>query len=133
MLRALTVLVISAFTLGACGFQMENYQGETSRDDIENMGMNEKVTTDTQNPRSIKYVGETWGLKQDRELIKKSVEQMPGVNVKRVILEASRVWVTVDIDGEKDMSKAEKEEWKKEIEQTIYQAVPRYDVDVKIR
>ncbi|MGI8316602.1 hypothetical protein [Halobacillus mangrovi] len=133
MLRALTVIVISAFILAACGFQMENYQGETSRDDVENMGMNEKVTTDTQNPRSIKYVGDTWGLKQDRELIKESVEQMPGVNVKRVILEASRVWVSVDIDGEKDMSKAEKEEWKKEIEQTIYQAVPRYDVDVKIR
>ncbi|KHE72522.1 hypothetical protein [Halobacillus sp. BBL2006] len=132
MLRALTVIMLSIFFMTACGLQMDKYQGQTSRDDVENMGMNERVTTDTENPRLIKYVGDTWGLKQDRELIKKTVNDMPGVTVKRVIIEASRVWVTVDIDGEDKLSKAELEDWKDEIHQAVYKAVPRYDINVKV-
>ncbi|QHT48174.1 hypothetical protein M662_17370 [Bacillus sp. SB49] len=126
----LVILVVGA----ACGLQQgDKYQGMTSRDDIENMGMNNEVTRDTENPRSIDKVGYTWGLKQDRENMKEAVQQLPGVDVKRIILEAGDAWVTVDIDGEADMSDSELSEWKKQIQEAVFQAVPRYDVHVKIK
>ncbi|MGP4059176.1 hypothetical protein [Halobacillus litoralis] len=133
MFRFILMLAVSLMLMTACGLQMENYQGQTSRDDVENMGMNNEATEETENPRSISKVGDTWGMKQDRELIKESAQELPGVEVKRVILEANKVWVTVDIAGEDEMSEKEKEEWKAQVEEAIYQAVPSYDIQVKIK
>ncbi|MBH0230576.1 hypothetical protein H0267_10160 [Halobacillus sp. KCTC 3957] len=133
MLKYTAIMVLVILVLTGCGLQMERYQGQTSRDDVENMGMNDKVTVDTQNPRSIKNVGNTWGLKQDRQMIKDAVAQMEGVEVRRVILEASQVWVSVDVDNEEDMSKEEKEQMQEKIKQTIFKAVPRYNIHVKIK
>lgn len=116
-----------------CGTQVEKYQGQTSRDDVENMGMNNEVTMEDENPRSVNKVGHTWGLKQDRELIKTAAQQLEGVAVKRVIMEADQVWVTVDIAGEEDMSEEEREEWKDQVGEAVYKAVPRYDIHVKIK
>ncbi|TGB01606.1 hypothetical protein [Halobacillus salinus] len=128
-----TLLVIGAIMfLSACGLQTEHYQGQTSRDDVENMGMNDDATQQTQNPRVVNEPGTTWGLKQDRELMKQAVDQIPGVKVKRLIMEASQVWVTVDVDGAEDLSEEELKDWKTEVKQAIYRAVPRYNTHVKI-
>ncbi|ASF40904.1 hypothetical protein CEH05_17770 [Halobacillus halophilus] len=133
MFRYTIVVLAAVLFLSGCGLQVDKYQGQTSRDDVENMGMNEKITTDTQNPRLIKYVGDSWGLKQDRKLIKEAAAEVPGVKVKRVILEASQVWVSVDMKNEDKMSDEEIEEWKSEIKQAVYKAVPRYNIHVKIK
>ncbi|SFK15062.1 hypothetical protein SAMN04487936_10825 [Halobacillus dabanensis] len=126
-------MVLTIMLLTACGMQGEKYQGMTSRDDVENMGYNNEVTRGQENPRSVNKVGDTWGLKQDRQMIKDAAQELPGVQVKRVILEANQVWVTVDLEGEKDMSKEEKADWESQIQEAIYQAVPRYDIHVKIK
>ncbi|MBA2175257.1 hypothetical protein H0266_10155 [Halobacillus locisalis] len=128
----ITITVLLVMLLSGCGLQMEKYQGETSRDDIENMGMNDKVTNETQNPRLMSEPGDTWGLKQDRKLIKEAVNQIPGAETKRVILEANRVWVSVKVDGADDLSKEEMDDWKEEVKQVVFRAVPRYDVSVKV-
>ena len=76
--------------------------------------------------------GDTWGLKQDRKLIKEAVNQIPGAETKRVILEANRVWVSVKVDGADDLSKEELDDWKQEVKQAVFKAVPRYNVSVKV-
>jgi hypothetical protein len=78
-------------------------------------------------------VGYTWGLKQDRENMKAAAQQLPGVEVKRVTLEANQAWVTVHIEGDEDLSKEEKAEWKAQVQEAVYQAVPRYDIHVRIK
>lgn len=116
-----------------CGTQVEKYQGQTSRDDVENMGLNNEVTMEDENPRSVNKVGHTWGLKQDREMAKTAAQQLEGVTVKRVIMESDQIWVTVDVAGEDEMSDEERDEWKEQIGQAVYKAVPRYDIHVKIK
>ncbi|MYL49514.1 hypothetical protein GLV98_08450 [Halobacillus litoralis] len=133
MRRFLLMAGIAVFLLSACGLQGEKYQGMTSRDDVENMGYNNEVTRGQESPRSMNKVGDTWGLKQDRQMIKEAAQQLPGVEVKRVTLEANQVWVTAHIEGDEDLSKEEKEEWKAQIQEAVYQAVPRYDIHVKIK
>lgn len=133
MNRWIIYMVLSIMLLSACGMQGEKYQGITSRDDVENMGYNNEVTRGQESPRSMNKVGDTWGLKQDRQMIKDAAQELPGVQVKRVILEANQVWVTVDIEGEEEMSKEEKADWESQIQEAVYQAVPRYDIHVKIK
>ncbi|WP_226581437.1 YhcN/YlaJ family sporulation lipoprotein [Halobacillus litoralis] len=133
MIRSILTMLLSLAVLTACGLQTEKYQGQTSRDDVENMGMNNDVTRENENPRSMNKVGKTWGLKQDRQMIKEAAQKLEGVEVKRVIIEANKVWVTVDVEGEKDMSKEELDEWKSQIKEAVYQAVPRYDIAVRIK
>ncbi|RWZ58966.1 hypothetical protein EQV77_08410 [Halobacillus fulvus] len=132
MYRVLVLMMVLVM-LSACGLQVEKYQGQTSRDDVENMGANNKVTSETEHPRMVQNVGDTWGKKQDREQIRTAVELMPEVSVKRIILEAGRAWVTVDVEGEDELSESEKKDWQEEIEQAIYKAAPRYDVQVKVK
>ncbi|CDQ18816.1 hypothetical protein [Halobacillus karajensis] len=133
MKRWILFTVLALMFLSACGFQGEKYQGMTNRDDVENMGYNNEVTRETENPRTINKVGDTWGLKQDREMMKEAAQEMPGVEVKRVILESNQAWVTVHVDGEEDLSKEERADWTSQIQEAIYQAVPRYDIHVKIK
>ncbi|MCA0971039.1 hypothetical protein LCM20_10595 [Halobacillus litoralis] len=132
MKRWILAGLVGVTLLSACGLQMDKYQGETSRDDIENMGANDPVTRETQNPRLMSEPGDTWGIKQDRHLMKEAVNEMPGVEVKRIILEASQAWISVNVDGSGDLSKEEIEDWKTEVKQAVYRAVPRYNVHVKI-
>ena len=133
MMRIVLFMAVSVMLLSGCGLQVEKYQGMTSRDDVENMGYNNEVTRGEESPRSMNKVGDTWGLKQDRQMIKEAAQQLPGVEVKRVILEASQVWVTVDVEGEDEMSKDEREDWEAQVQEAVYQAVPRYDIHVKIK
>lgn len=130
--KSMTMLLISIMLLSACGIQQEHYQGQTSRDDVENMGMNDDATRQTQNPRVVNEPGTTWGIKQDRELMKQAVNDIPGAKVKRLIVEASQVWITVDVDGSENLSEEELDDWKTEVKKVIYRAVPRYNTHVKI-
>ncbi|MBN9655250.1 hypothetical protein GLW00_02405 [Halobacillus litoralis] len=129
----LLMAAMAAVLLSACGLQGDKYQGMTSRDDVENMGYNNEVTRGEESPRSMNKVGYTWGLKQDRENMKAAAQQLPGVEVKRVTLEANQAWVTVHIEGDEDLSKEEKAEWKAQVQEAVYQAVPRYDIHVRIK
>ncbi|REJ05370.1 MULTISPECIES: lipoprotein [Halobacillus] len=133
MRRFLLMAGMAVFLLSACGLQGEKYQGMTSRDDVENMGYNNEVTRGQESPRSVNKVGDTWGLKQDRENIEKAAEQLPGVEVKRVTLEANQVWVTAHLEGDEKLSNEEKADWESQIREAVYQAVPRYDIHVKVK
>ncbi|MGR9048479.1 LptM family lipoprotein [Halobacillus faecis] len=133
MKRFLLMAGMAVVLLSACGLQGDKYQGMTSRDDIENMGYNNEVTRGQESPRSMNKVGHTWGLKQDRENMKEAAQQLSGVEVKRIALEANQAWVTVHIKGDEDLSKEERAEWEAQIQEAVYQAVPRYDIHVKIK
>lgn len=117
----------------ACGQNYSNYQGSTNRETIENLSTQNEQTSEVENenPRSMDRVGDTWGLKQDRNLMKEAANQVPGVTVKRVIIEAGQAWVTVEVDRE--LSSDEKMDWTKQIKDAVYRAVPRYNINVKIR
>ncbi|UOR11242.1 HMG-box domain-containing protein [Halobacillus amylolyticus] len=133
MIRVIGVLVMMTLITAACGQQYENFQGSTNREDIENMSLQDENTSDVEyeNPRSMDRVGDTWGRKQDREMMKEAANQVPGVTVKRVIIEAGQAWVTVSVDRE--LSNEEKMDWSKQIKESVYGAVPRYNINVKIR
>ncbi|UOQ94971.1 hypothetical protein MUO14_08605 [Halobacillus shinanisalinarum] len=133
MVRIIGALVMMTLITAACGQQYDNFQGSTNREDIENMSLQDENTSDAEyeNPRSMDRVGDTWGLKQDREMMKEAANQVPGVTVKRVIIEAGQAWVTVSVDRE--LSSDEEMDWSEQIKDSVYSAVPRYNINVKIR
>ncbi len=133
MIRIIMAGILMTLFMTACGQGYENFQGSTTRDDIENLSVKDEHTSEAEieNPRSMDNVGNTWGLKQDRELMKEAANQVPGVTVKRVIIEAGQAWVTVDVD--RKLSSDEKMDWTKQIKEAVYKAVPRYNINVKIR
>ncbi|WP_163527443.1 hypothetical protein [Halobacillus ihumii] len=133
MKRIIMAGILMTLFMTACGQGYENFQGSTTRDDIENLSVKDEHTSEAEieNPRSMDNVGNTWGLKQDRELMKEAANQVPGVTVKRVIIEAGQAWVTVDVD--RKLSSDEKMDWTKQIKEAVYKAVPRYNINVKIR
>ncbi|MFQ3546602.1 hypothetical protein Q7A53_21200 [Halobacillus rhizosphaerae] len=129
MLRMIGTGLMALTLLSACG-QSGSYQGMTNRQDVKDMGANHKITAQTENPRSINNVGYTWGLKQDRNMMKEAAESVDGVHVKRVIMEASTAWVTVKVD--RNLSKAETTKVQNLIKKKVYNAVPRYNINVKV-
>ncbi|WP_079528297.1 hypothetical protein [Halobacillus hunanensis] len=133
MIRIIMAGILMTLFMTACGQEYENFQGSTTRDDIENLSVKDEHTSEAEieNPRSMDLVGDTWGLKQDRELMKEAANQVPGVTVKRVIIEAGQARVTVDVDRE--LSSDEKMDWSKQIKEAVYSAVPRYNINVNIR
>ncbi|MFD2922925.1 hypothetical protein [Halobacillus naozhouensis] len=133
MLRIIMAGVLMTLLMTACGQNYSNYQGSTNRETIENLSTQNEQTSEVENenPRSMDRVGDTWGLKQDRNLMKEAANQVPGVTVKRVIIEAGQAWVTVEVDRE--LSSDEKMDWTKQIKDAVYRAVPRYNINVKIR
>ncbi|KGP92464.1 hypothetical protein N780_13800 [Pontibacillus chungwhensis BH030062] len=83
------------------------------------------------NPMQINQVGETWGLKKDKEKVFEAVDTLEGVTVRRVTFnkDVVRVRVTVEEDiksNDERMVKAKK------IKTAIQRALPRYNIRVKI-
>jgi hypothetical protein len=117
----------------ACG-NLDKYQGQTEDPNpaAEEMEFVDRPPSGVDNPRMINDVGETWGLAEDREKIKQAAESVPGVDVQRIILEASKVRVTADVDRE-NLSEADKKDWEEQILNAVEQAMPRYDITVKVR
>ncbi|UOQ45338.1 hypothetical protein MUN89_05155 [Halobacillus salinarum] len=132
MLRIIGAGMLAVTVLAACGYNrdVDKYQGMTNRQDVEDMGANHKITSQTENPRMIDNVGYTWGLKQDRNMMKEAAEEVKGVSVKRVIIESGTAWVTVSAG--KNLSDNEVQQVRKEVQKKVYNAVPRYDIHVKV-
>ncbi|MCD5324045.1 MULTISPECIES: hypothetical protein [Pontibacillus] len=83
------------------------------------------------NPMQINQVGETWGLRKDREKVYEAVDTLEGVKVRRVIFnkDVVRVRVTVDEDIK---SNDERMVTTQNIKTAIQRALPRYNIRVKI-
>ncbi|MFG6119444.1 hypothetical protein [Thalassobacillus sp. B23F22_16] len=124
------ILAFTAILLAACGGADEQGQGPTQ--DLMDTQHPEERGSQIDNPRTINNVGDSWGLKQDREKVKQAAESVPGVEVERVILEGPIVRVTANVDNGR-LADGEREEWEEQIEQAIYRAVPRYDIEVRVR
>ncbi|WP_082232654.1 hypothetical protein [Halobacillus massiliensis] len=127
MLRFLIAMGLIFITAGC--YDTSEMQGYTNRQDIMNMSVPENPGPQTNNPRSIERVGETWGLKQDRDQIRNAAHTVPGVHVQRIIMENNHAWVTVST--EEKLSDNEKEQWTLDLAEKIQDAVPSYDVSVK--
>ncbi|WP_173918563.1 hypothetical protein [Halobacillus sp. Marseille-Q1614] len=127
MLRLLLTIGLILLTAGC--YNTNEMQGHTNRQDIMDMGVQKEPSPTTDNPRSIERVGDTWGLKQDRDQIRNAAHTVPGVHVQRIIMENNHAWVTVSTD--KKLADDEKEQWTKDMAKTIRDAVPGYDVTVK--
>ncbi|MCP3027563.1 hypothetical protein [Halobacillus sp. A5] len=129
MFRAAAILLI-LFTVG-CGQNLDESQGHTNRQDIMNMGLEDDPNTTPENPRSIERVGDTWGVKEVRQQISEAAQTIPGVDVERIIIEADNAWVTVSVAD--DLSGNELERWTHNVEERITNAVPDYNVTVKVK
>ncbi|WP_101842372.1 hypothetical protein [Halobacillus sp. Marseille-P3879] len=129
MFRAAVVLLI-IFAAG-CGQNLDESQGHTNRQDIMNMGLEDEPNTTPTNPRSIERVGETWGVKEDRQQIKEAAQTIPGVDVERIIIDADNARVTVRLM--EDLNEEDLERLTDNIEQRVSNAVPEYNVRVKVK
>ncbi|GGF21765.1 hypothetical protein GCM10010954_20730 [Halobacillus andaensis] len=129
----LTAILFLLITVG-CGQNLdenlEKSQGYTNRQDIMNMGLEDDPSTTPTNPRSIERVGDTWGEKENRDQIREAALTVEGVNVERIILEQDNAWVTVRVDEE--LTKEEHKQWSEKVAEKIRNAVPDYDVTVKV-
>ncbi|MFG6147308.1 hypothetical protein [Halobacillus sp. B23F22_1] len=113
-----------------CGQNLEESQGHTNRQDIMNMGLEDDPSTTPTNPRSIERVGDTWGEKEIRDQMREAALTIEGVNVERIILEQDNAWVTVRV--EEQLTKEEHEQWSEKVAEKISNAVPDYNVTVKV-
>ncbi|WP_181346756.1 hypothetical protein [Thalassobacillus sp. CUG 92003] len=127
VLMGMAVMLVMTGCLGSD----DNYQGSTNRDDIKQMGQVDDTDEPMQNPRQIGNVGNTWGLKVDRDKIKAAAESVEGVDVQRIILEAAYVRVTVKVDDK--MTGKERDSKEREVRLAAERAVPRYDYHVKVK
>ncbi|WP_037986078.1 hypothetical protein [Thalassobacillus devorans] len=128
--KATAIIMGAAIFLAACG-------GAGGKDQGADEGLMDTQNTEERgnqidNPRMINNVGDSWGLKQDREKIKSAAESVPGVEVERVILEGPLVRVTANVP-DNSLSDGDRQDWEQQIEQAIYRAVPRYDIKVRVR
>lgn len=128
--QATAIMIFAAILLAACGGAGEQDQG--AGEGLMNTQNPEEKGNQIDNPRMINNVGDSWGLKQDREKIKSAAESVPGVEVERVILEGPLVRVTANVDNDR-LSDGDRQDWEQQIEQAIYRAVPRYDIKVRVR
>lgn len=130
MLRFIAILFV--LFLGACGqTDLEQSQGHTNRQDVMNMGLENRPSPAGENPRSIERVGDTWGQKEDRNQIREAAHTIEGVEVERIIIQANDAWVTVS--ATEDLTEEEKQEWIDNVKETIQNAVPDYNVTVKVQ
>ncbi|MFG6114049.1 hypothetical protein ACGTN9_02585 [Halobacillus sp. MO56] len=127
--QATAIMIFAAILLAACGGVGDQDQAGEGLMNTQNP---EEKGSQIDNPRMINNVGDSWGLKQDREKIKSAAESVPGVEVERIILEGPLVRVTANVDNDR-LSDGDRQDWEQQIEQAIYRAVPRYDIKVRVR
>ncbi|MBM7551781.1 hypothetical protein [Thalassobacillus pellis] len=126
----IATIALAGLVLTACGGNEGNSRGVS--EDEQGAYFTNDAPTDNYHPRTMRNVGDTWGLKQDRELIRSAAESVPGVEVQRVIIDSTTARVTANIEQE-NLSDADKQEWIAQIKQAIERAMPRYDIRVRVR
>ncbi len=137
LMTSLTIMM--ALVLGACA---TNPQGTQEVRDVQSLN---KKNTDTmkdhgptqngyglqnESPMQMNQVGETWGLRKDKEKVLEAVEQIPDVEVRRVNFNGSTAHVRVkatNISGSDErMTLTHK------VRRKIEGALPRYNIRVYV-
>ncbi|KGX86404.1 hypothetical protein [Pontibacillus marinus] len=134
-----SITIMMALILGACA---TNPQGTQEVRDVQSLNQKNTDTFRDHNPTKNGYnlqnespmqmnqVGETWGLKQDKQKIFEAVEEVPNVEVRRVNFNGSTAHVRVkatDISGSD-----ERIALTNKLRRNIEGALPRYKIRVYV-
>ncbi|KGX86461.1 hypothetical protein [Pontibacillus litoralis] len=86
----------------------------------------------TDNPQQMNQVGESWGLRLDKEKVYETVALIDGVEVRRVNFTGSKAYVAVRATNE-DIDEEERNRLEQQTKAALEEALPRYRLQVNIK
>jgi hypothetical protein len=116
---------IAMLLLGGCGMQSSKGNGESHYSDVKNA-----TSSKTQQDRHVEFMKNNPTIGTDINQAKKVVRSIPGYTPDSVWINGNQMWVTVRTN--KVLSNHTKLKEAARIHEILVQAIPRYDMNVKI-
>ncbi|MFC0525219.1 hypothetical protein ACFFGV_16680 [Pontibacillus salicampi] len=126
--------------LGACAqnpqgtqeVQDVQYLNRQNADTMEGHFMKRGHQQQSDNPKQMNQVGESWGMKLDKEKVHEAMEPIEELQVRRVTFTGHRAYVVVrPVNG--TTSQDEKIVLVNQAQQAVENALPRYEVKVHMK
>ncbi|MYL35682.1 hypothetical protein GLW08_14795 [Pontibacillus yanchengensis] len=86
----------------------------------------------TDNPKQMNQVGETWGIRLDKEKVHEAIDLVDGVEVRRVNFTGSHAYVSIRATQD-NLSDDERKVLENKAQTAVENALPRYRIRVKMR
>jgi hypothetical protein len=111
--------------LSGCGMQSSKGNGESHYSDVKN-----PTSSKTQQDRHVEFMKNNPTIGTDINKAKNVVRSIPGYTPRSIWINGNQMWVTVRTN--KNLSNHAKLKEAARIQEKLVQAIPRYDMNVKI-